>query len=393
MNNNKIAVSIIVPVYNAEPYLERCINSLINQTYKKIEIILVDDGSTDGSLNICRQYEKEDARITVIHQENTGQNAARMKGLSYSQGECISFIDSDDWVESNMYECLLKLYEEYECDLVTSGMYVDYLNGKKSSTRYDLLEQGLYLDLEKDVFPVMLYDFKKQRAAIDGHLVNKLFKAEKIKEVFAKIDTRMIVAEDSFVLYMYCLLCNSMYISKECFYHYDMKPGTTSNTSDDRLLNNTYIVYQNFMKIFSKYKKPYVLIRQLKPFILYLESRNLELLYSINLNAQGQWRFGFSEEVYDFKIVIYGAGICGQALYHQFIASGKEQNIVAWVDKEGSKKSDECLYPIEYPQVLETKEFDYLLIAVVDEKLADNIAMKLVGEYGINREKNNMESC
>lgn len=386
-HDKKVGVSVVVPVYNAEPYLDRCIKSLINQTYKNLEIILVDDGSTDGSLELCRQYEKIDKRITTIHQENSGQNAARKTGLFYSHGECVSFIDSDDWIESNMYESLLQIYMEYECDLITSGMYMDSANRNKSSKRYDTLEQGLYTDLEKDVFPVMLYDFNEQRAAIDGHLVNKIFKIEKMRDVLEKIEERITVAEDSLALYMYCLSCNSIYVSRDCFYHYDMREGTSSNTGDVKLLYNTYVVYQNFMKVFNEYKNPYILIRQLKPFILYLEARNLELIYNINLNAQGEWKFGFPEEVYDSKVVIYGAGICGQALYHQFIAKKKDKNIVAWVDKEGDRKSDDCLYQIDYPQVLDKLSFDYLLIAVLDKKVASTITTSLVENYGIRREK------
>ena len=91
-------ISVIIPVYNVEKYLSRCIESVLNQTYRNLEIIIVDDGSTDDSLNICRRYEKKDKRIKVIHQDNGGLSSARNKGLMNSTGEYISFVDSDDWL-------------------------------------------------------------------------------------------------------------------------------------------------------------------------------------------------------------------------------------------------------------------------------------------------------
>ena len=98
---NEELISIIVPVYNVEEYLKECIDSIINQTYKRIEIILVDDGSTDKSGKICDDYAKIDKRIKVVHKENGGLSDARNVGISVSSGKYIAFVDSDDWVEKN----------------------------------------------------------------------------------------------------------------------------------------------------------------------------------------------------------------------------------------------------------------------------------------------------
>ena len=101
---NEELISIIVPVYNVEEYLKECIDSIINQTYKRIEIILVDDGSTDKSGKICDDYAKIDKRIKVVHKENGGLSDARNVGISVSSGKYIAFVDSDDWVEKTMYK-------------------------------------------------------------------------------------------------------------------------------------------------------------------------------------------------------------------------------------------------------------------------------------------------
>lgn len=125
-------VSIIIPVYNVEKYLRQCIESVINQTYKKIEIILINDGSTDTSLNICREYEKNDKRIRVINQDNHGQGYARNIGNKMALGEYIAYVDSDDYVEVTYVEVMLKKALKYESDFVQSCTRKFEDGGKKS---------------------------------------------------------------------------------------------------------------------------------------------------------------------------------------------------------------------------------------------------------------------
>ena len=114
-------ISIIVPVYNCAAYLERCVKSLIQQTYKDLEIILVNDGSTDGSGDLCRRLAASDTRITVIDQENKGVSAARNTGLEASKGEMITFVDSDDSIDPETCEFMLNLLEEYDADIAHCG--------------------------------------------------------------------------------------------------------------------------------------------------------------------------------------------------------------------------------------------------------------------------------
>lgn len=110
-------ISVIVPVYNTEKYLDRCIRSIINQTFSDFELILVDDGSKDNSGFICDEWEKKDSRIKVIHQKNAGAGAARNAGLRVAKGEYIGFIDSDDWIEPQMYEVMYNAIEKYSADV------------------------------------------------------------------------------------------------------------------------------------------------------------------------------------------------------------------------------------------------------------------------------------
>ncbi|NLM10550.1 MAG: glycosyltransferase [Clostridiaceae bacterium] len=124
-------VSIIVPVYNSEKTLVRCIKSILNQQYQNTEIILVNDGSTDNSLKICQEYAKDDPRIIVIDKQNTGVSDTRNTGISHASGKYLQFVDSDDWIAENATKALVDRIQETNCDMVISGFY-RVINGKKS---------------------------------------------------------------------------------------------------------------------------------------------------------------------------------------------------------------------------------------------------------------------
>ena len=128
--NNNDKISIIVPVYNVEKYLARCLDSIIDQTYTNIEIILVDDGSLDESGKICDEYAKKDKRIKVIHKQNGGLSSARNSGIEMASGKYVCFIDSDDYIEKDMIEYLYKGVKKYHADIVVCGLSNIYSNGK-----------------------------------------------------------------------------------------------------------------------------------------------------------------------------------------------------------------------------------------------------------------------
>ena len=114
-------VTVIVPIYNVAEYLEKCLSSISGQTYKNLQIILVDDGSTDDSGRICDRYQEQDARIIVIHKTNEGLVKARKTGIFNATGKYICYVDGDDWIESDMIECFIKDLERTEADLIVSG--------------------------------------------------------------------------------------------------------------------------------------------------------------------------------------------------------------------------------------------------------------------------------
>ena len=162
-------ISIIVPVYNVEKYLEKCVKSIIDQTYKNLEIILIDDGSTDNSGNLCDNLKLQDDRIQVIHKQNGGLSDARNAGLKIAKGEYIGFVDSDDYIEKDMFETLYKLNKKYNSEISIVSFYEIYNNKVIGVRDSKNLEELNKIEAIKE----LLIDTK-----IQSYAWNKLFKKE-----------------------------------------------------------------------------------------------------------------------------------------------------------------------------------------------------------------------
>ena len=143
-------LSVIVPVYNVETYLNQCISSIINQTYENLEILLIDDGSTDRSGMICDQYAVKDTRIRVVHQENQGLSGARNVGTDLAQGQYVAYVDSDDWLDIHMYDELLRILQKHKLDMVRCAAF--FSDGEKKEILSPKKEFQNQLFINEDVF-------------------------------------------------------------------------------------------------------------------------------------------------------------------------------------------------------------------------------------------------
>ncbi len=222
-------VSIIIPVYNVEKYIERCVNSLKAQSLKDIEIILVDDSSTDSSLLICQNASKEDGRIKVITKENEGAGMARNAALKVAKGKYIGFVDSDDFVDPEMFEVLYNTAEKYNSDLVLSG--VKYVDGNMFSQQGDCIIKSYF---ENDTHFETFDQLKELRMGIIGSLPNdiddskygmsiwkNLFKREVIENnnLFF-VSEREMLSEDALFMVDYISCINMATGIKGAFYNY-----------------------------------------------------------------------------------------------------------------------------------------------------------------------------
>lgn len=149
-------ISVIVPVYKVEEYIHQCVDSIVGQTYRNLEIILVDDGSPDSCPMICDEYAKKDSRIKVIHKENGGLSDARNAGMSICTGDYIAFVDSDDWIEPEMYFSMIAMMQEKNLDIVFCTVR-EIINGEKAGIRYEYYPDGTIIDA-KEIQKLVLKD-------------------------------------------------------------------------------------------------------------------------------------------------------------------------------------------------------------------------------------------
>lgn len=212
MLNNK--VSIIIPVYNAEMFLKDCVDSIINQTYEDIEILLINDGSTDKTGNMCEEYAKKDQRIVVIHKENGGVSSARNVGINKSSGNYIMFVDSDDWIENDTIHFLVNIQEKNDYDIIMFGAYHENLvlnTIQKSNCKSRILD---YNSEVKKILPILI---KTEQI---NPLWNKMYRSDIIKTNNITFEETINIAEDALFNYRFFLKINTCYILDECFYHY-----------------------------------------------------------------------------------------------------------------------------------------------------------------------------
>lgn len=220
-------VSIVMPVYNKHRYLTKSLNSIINQTYKNFELIIVDDGSTDGSEKLCDEFAQKDQRIKVIHLKNSGVSNARNIGLDNAKGKYIQFIDSDDYVDEDMLEKLYGKATQYDVDIVISGI-------TKVNHNYEVLNKTLPKLIGVKSKNEMLENFSAEQRStgIYGCVSNKFIKRDIVEKIKLRFDTKIKLAEDlDFYLKLYEHI-SSIYFYDTSFYYY-IQNAANSSTSED----------------------------------------------------------------------------------------------------------------------------------------------------------------
>lgn len=203
-------ISIIIPVYNVEKYLAKCIDSILSQTFKDWELILIDDGSVDQSGKICDEYACKDNRIKVTHKKNEGVSKARNTGITLAKGEYICFIDSDDWIDVN-YLQNFKIQEQ-QCDFYFSGALYDTYDKVYSYKKYT----EKYCKNRDEIRD----EFFKQDLLSNGYPWGKLYKAQIIKDNKLRFNENLTINEDHIFVFQYFSYINTLYITNTAGYHY-----------------------------------------------------------------------------------------------------------------------------------------------------------------------------
>jgi glycosyltransferase involved in cell wall biosynthesis len=221
-------ISIIVPVYQVKEYVEECINSILNQTYSDIEILLIDDGSTDGSGEICDKYAEKDRRVKVIHQENKGQSVARNTGLRHSKGMYISFVDSDDKVKPQYIEKLYNLIKEYNAEIAVCD-YIKYNPCDQNEHNTDI-GKTYCITSEK-----MLKQWHGKRKRLETVVWNKLYRREifinNVESIYFLEGNRK---EDIYISHLLIKKANKVAITEQKLYLYRQRQESITTSKPTR---------------------------------------------------------------------------------------------------------------------------------------------------------------
>lgn len=229
-------ITVIVPVFNGAPYLSRCIDSILNQTYDNLQILIVDDGSKDNSLDIARKYEAEDRRVRVFHQENQGVSAARNKGIQNADGSYVVFIDGDDYIASNMIEVLYSdIAENPEVQVAICNYVCDRINSGKGMNQTEILDQ-------EEAISRLFF-----RNSYQGFLCNKMFVTKIIRKHYLCLNPRITICEDLLFCFQYFTYINkAVYDSRELYFYSDTGTGATRT---DYFNSKRYTMLDSFEEI------------------------------------------------------------------------------------------------------------------------------------------------
>lgn len=257
-------ISIIVPIYNVEKYLDKCVMSILGQTFKNFELILIDDGSQDSSGAICDSYLKKDSRIKVIHKKNGGLSSARNEGLKIAKSKYVAFIDSDDWIENNMYEKLYNIAEQNDADIVQCK----YVKADDENVKKDIQADGNINFISNIEALENLYNERYIETVVTWNKIYKRLLFENIQFPEGKIH------EDEFTVYKILYKAKKIALLDEGLYYYRQNPNSIMNREFNirrldilealnergkffELIGNEKLIYENIKKYESDLKAYY----------------------------------------------------------------------------------------------------------------------------------------
>ena len=270
-------ISIIIPVYNVEKYLKQCLNSIINQTYNNLEIILIDDGSTDNSGNICDYYSKIDNRIYVIHKENEGQSIARNLGIKLAKGEYIGFLDSDDWIEEDMYSFLFENIEKHKADIISCSLFFEY----QSKTIVPRKENDNIIIFDKNNKNNLVRNFLLHKI-YDGAVWNKLYKRKLFNNIIFPINQYY---EDNFIVFDLLNAAKKIILTNKVFYHYRQHDNsTTKSFSPKKYIDDMKAIKHN-IKVIKKNYPEFIKLAEQEKLLCYFKWLDI-IIFSNDYNIK-----------------------------------------------------------------------------------------------------------
>lgn len=371
-------LSIVVPIYNTELYLTACLESLINQTCPDMEILLIDDGSTDNSGQICQEFARKDKRIVYIRQENKGLIGARRTGAEHASGEFLMFVDSDDWIDDGMADFLIE--QIGDADMATTGVH--YETGPGMVIEYlDQYSEGEYVGADKEfLLKTMLYDTDSDTLQrLTPWICSKLYRTEIVRQVYRHLDADNNFAEDAAFLYNYLIISGAVRICHQSFYHYRYRTDSMFHGGNPHMLSDINKAYLALVPGFEKHPLRESLMSQLQRWV------SVTAVMAVN----GGMGFVSEIQIPEFlldtdglkgkRIVLYGAGKAGKDYFRQLTKMG--YHVVLWVDSNSPGTGI-----VKKPRAILEMEYDIILLSVSRPEYVESIKQSLK-EIGVGEEK------
>jgi glycosyltransferase involved in cell wall biosynthesis len=355
-------ISIVVPIYNGERYLAECLDSLKTQYYQNIEMILVDDGSTDHTADICHKYISEDHRFHYIYQKNSGQNAARKKGVEYASGNWVMFVDSDDFVTEDYCSSFISLQRQADADLVFGRLqrFQNGIYGRKSQILSGVLSGNEVL--------ANILNSRFFELAIGGLLVPVLFRRKIIYGALRNVDMRIHFSEDcACIIACLCKVKRVTFLSK-VVYFYRQNALSCCHSHEKSTLVDEKLFRQNVLRRIKELPNEDAVKRKMDWLIV---SGLLLGGYEYFWDFPGLYPFG--EIAAGKRIVIYGAGVLGEELYNKF---PKHLELAACVDRQADYYRS-LGKPVFHVEELDNLTYDYIAIATINPGTSDEIEREL----------------
>lgn len=376
-------ISIVVPAYNVEKYIGKCLDSVLAQTHHNLEIILIDDGSTDGTGEICDAYGKKDSRIVVVHQENQGALAARNAGIEKARGEYIGFVDGDDWISGNMYQELYRLLKMHDAEVAVCKKYIysDATGGCFAES--DVIEAGYYADCKSASLSDNLFDQIGAQPGIPLNLCEKLFARKLILDNYRHVNPKLHYFEDLALGFLCMLQADGIVISNQPFYYYRQRSGSACHSADSGYLEQLTAFYWSVRQ--QAGDRSDRLRQRLEMFVADRAIYGLNYMMGLELREKIPYYVPPLQIIQpDEKIVLYGAGEVGKSFY-RFFELARPGQIVLWVDRQYEKLQKEGLR-VQDVERLRDVAYDRIMIAVKFRDNAEGIISALL-QMGILPEK------
>ena len=373
----KELVSVIVPAYNADKYIGKCIRSIVCQTYENIEVIIVNDGSADGTEELCENYIKSDKRIKLINQSNMGLVSARRTGISQAKGKYLTFVDADDWIESNFIErFFLNSTEDCRKLVVSNVITMESKSGQWIESCS--VPEGSYSHskIVTKVLPRLVYDEAKMIPGVFAHLVGKMFDTEKFRQKYKRIDNRITLGEDGAFVFPYIADAEHMTVIDNPGYHYVQHESSMSCTLGVYDIEKLKVLQKCLDDQIKEHESYDIVKHQADIYVRDLLIRVLRSSFGLELGKI------LCTPPYELipkgsRIVLYGAGRVGKEFAKGFLQTGYAE-IVGWVDR--GVRGNFYGIRIVHPEQLKDMVFDVILISMNREEDVAAIRNSLVSQ-------------